>query len=176
VFDFETKMVSPLVDNDTVTCDEPKWSPNGKRVLLYCDLSTDGISENNHIYILDAIGVNPVTIKEFADLPCGRSPGAKFAWSPDGTQFIAAYCKMNNDPRSLVIFNPDGSVKTNLPLPTNQMYISEMVWSPAGQKILYIAGKDEHSLNIYMMNSDGSNNHAITTQPTNYSELSIYSP
>jgi Tol biopolymer transport system component len=176
VFDFETKLVIPLVDNNTATCDESKWSPNGKRVLLYCDLSTDGIAEDNHIYILDVIGNNPVTIKEIANLPCGRSPGAKFAWSPDGTQFVAAYCKMNDDPRSLFIFNSDGSVNRGFSSPANQIYISEMVWSPDGEKILYTAGKDKNSLNIYMVNSDGSNNHIITTQPSNYSELSIYSP
>jgi Tol biopolymer transport system component len=50
-----------------------------------------------------------------------------------------------------------------------------MDWSPDGQKILYIAGKDENSLHIYMMNNDGSDNHAITTQSSNYSELSTYS-
>ncbi len=177
VYDFETKLVIPLVDNDTATCDQPKWSPNEKRVLLYCDLSTDGISENNHIYILDVVGSDPVTIKEIADLPCGRSPGAKFAWSPSGTQFVAAYCKMNDAPKSLYVFNSDGSVNGGfLLLGTPALYISEMVWSPDGQKILYIAGRNENSLNIYMTNSDGSDNYVITTQPSNYSELSVYSP
>ncbi|MDX9866148.1 MAG: hypothetical protein RBT34_15200, partial [Anaerolineaceae bacterium] len=159
LFDFETKLVIPLVDDETATCDEPRWSPNGKQILLYCDLSTDGISENNHIFLFDVLDNDTVTIKEVASFPCGRSPGAKFAWSPDGTQFIAAYCEMNDVPRSLFIFNSDGSVNrelTPLGVDMNKLYISEMDWSPDGQKILYIAGKDENSLHIYMMNNDGS--------------------
>jgi Tol biopolymer transport system component len=178
VFDFETKLIIPLVDNDTATCDEPKWSPDGKQVLLYCDLSTDGISENNHIYILDVIGSDTVTIKEIADLPCGRSPGAKFAWSPDGKQFVAAYCRMKNDPISLFLFNSNGSIDKKFSSQgglDSSIYISEISWSPDGQKILYIAGKDGNSLNIYMMDIDGSNNHAITANPSNYSEVSVYS-
>ena len=162
-------------------CSYPKWSPNGREILLYCNLSTDASIENSHVYILDFIGNDPIVINEIVDLPCGEqltwAPGNNFAWAPDGKHFVATSCKFSNDPGSLFIFNSDGSIDKGFsPLGTldTPAYITEVAWSPDGQQIIYIAGKDKDSLNIYVMNVDGSNNHTVTMQASNYSELSVY--
>lgn len=181
VFDFKTKTVIPLIDNDTAICTDPKWSPNGKQILLYCDLSTDSITVDNHVYVLDVSDSDPIIIKVIADLPCGAqffwSPGAKFSWSPDGKRFAAAYCKMDNDPYAISIFSSNGILESSLltnEIPESAIYLSELTWSPDGQKILYIAGENENALNIYVINKDGTDRHIITNHPANYKDLSTY--
>lgn len=182
VYDFETKSLTLLVDSDAATCDKPRWSPSGKQILVNCDLSTDGITENYHLYILEVVGKKPVTIKQTVDLPCGSrfswAPDAKYAWSPDGKQFIATYCRMEmGNAGTIFIFNSDGSLDRSFsPFDTGEtpIYVTEVSWSPDGQKILYIAGENEGALNIYMINADGTNNRAITSQLANYEDLSIF--
>ncbi len=172
IFDFATKSVFPLISDATATCSDPEWSPTGKHILLSCDLSTDGVSIDSHLYVFEVIESNPFSIKETADLACGLD----FAWSPKENQF-ASNCKATNDGDSLVIFDSNGRIAKKFPLRGavgNPMVVGEITWSSDGQKILYVAGKDRNSLNIYMMDSDGSNNHAITTRSANYSELSVY--
>jgi Tol biopolymer transport system component len=162
-------------------CSFPKWSPVGNKILLYCNLSTDISIKNSHVYILEFSNNDPIEIRLIADLACGHqsawAPGNNFAWSPDGKKIVGANCKIDDDSKPLVIFNSDGSIdRAVLPKSNsdNALYISEMAWFPNGQKILYLSGEDKKSLNIFMVDANGSNNHPITTQPSNYRELSVY--
>lgn len=174
IYDFRTESATRLGDGLT-DCWRTQWSPVGKQILLFCNLSTDGETTIPQIRLFDinSDGNNIVT-NEIAEFDCG----GVFAWSLSGKQFVA-HCETDNNQNAITIFNSNGSVQKEIldkDIPIEESaYIKELAWSPDGQKILYIAGSDENSLNIYMMDADGSNNHAITTQPSNYSELSVYS-
>ncbi len=168
ILNVETKQVAHLfADKETATCDKPLWSPSREQLLLYCNLDSTDTAIDRHVYLLNISG-DSLAIDEVADIPCYDS----FSWSPSGDQFIA-YCRVENKTASLVIYNFDGSVLRTLDM--IDMRIWEMSWSPDGQSIIYIAGDDRNTANIYIMNSDGSGNHVITTEPSNYSHLLIYS-
>jgi Tol biopolymer transport system component len=169
ILDTETKQVVHLIsDKKAATCDRPLWSPTREQLLLYCNLDSTDTTIDRHVYLLEVSVDGSLVIDEIADVPCHNN----FAWSSAGNQFIA-YCKVDNTTTSLVIYNSDGSV--NRMLGMIDMRVWEMSWSPDGQHIIYIAGQDRNYANIYIMDSDGSNNHTITTEPSNYSQLLIYS-
>lgn len=171
IYDFESQTTTRIGDG-LVDCWNPQWSPIGSQILLNCNLSTDGwnLIFRNRLFDVSFNGDTIIT-RQIAELPCSLA----IAWSPTGKQF-ASYCKKNDNP-VLTIFSSDGSIYKEIPIGSTDhpIIVQEIAWSPDGQQILYIAGKDENSLSINIINSDGSNNRVITTQPSNYSELSVYS-
>jgi Tol biopolymer transport system component len=170
LYDLETKTTIQL-KNAEANCLHSEWSPTGEQVLLLCDLSTDGISPNYHVYILDITRRSIISTKEVADFPQCNMP----TWSPNGKQ-ILMLC-INNSHRGLFLVNSDGSnygeLKINNPS-ANLSHVWEIAWVPDGQKIVYIEGEDQDASNIYIVDIDGSNNFSITTQKANYSELSTF--
>ena len=55
-----------------------------------------------------------------------------------------------------------------------QTNLMNPIWTLDGKQILYLAGSDKTHSNIYLLNLDGSNNHALTHKVANYQELSVY--
>lgn len=188
LYTFKSKLVTPLSDLQT-ECQQPSVSPTGKQILITCDLSDtsdDFYLPDYNVRILNVTDLEVIT--EVASFPQCYKP----VWSPDGKQVIMVCAQdfnkglVSTNPdkseyiennKGLFIVNSDGSdykeIKINLPF--DSTYIGNPLWTPDGQRILYIAGKDKNSSNIYIMNVDGSDNLAVTTQSANYSELSIYS-
>ena len=173
----ETKAEIQLGDSSEF-CFQPEWSPAENKILLHCFSDSEDIG---HIYLYEVIGDNPISVQEIMNVPYARpslrTRADAYAWSPDGEHFIATSCTISGTEYLFTLFNADGTLNKHLS-PKNMpddMIITDVVWSPDGQNILYLAGQDEESLNIYMMNADGSNSHAITTQPSNYSNLRVYS-
>lgn len=170
LYDIDTKAEVQIGDGKA-NCLHAAWSPTGKQVLLVCDLSTDGISPNNHVYILDVIGGNAVNVNMVADFPQCATP----VWSPDGLQ-VAMLCAQNGR-SGIFLVNSDGSnykeIKTIADIPP---HVWELTWSPRGQQLLFVAGEERQSSSIYMMNVDGSNARAITGQKSGYGNLTVLVP
>jgi Tol biopolymer transport system component len=170
IYNLLTNKITQITDYD-MNCQNPKWSPVENKVLSHCAGEEVGKPFN---YILKS------ALNDLGDLegkPVIFSGCEDATWSPDGIHFIATYCKGKDSVMPLAVFDSDGSI-VKVFLSSNDIdnaqHITEIAWSPDGQKVIYTAGKDKNSLNIYIVNIDGSNNHAITTQLSNYSNLSIF--
>jgi Tol biopolymer transport system component len=183
IFNFETNEVAFLVENNNEICIEPKWSSDGQKILTYCFITTTSSSYSieGHVYLLGVKDYDPIVVNKVADLPCGYqifwSPKAKYAWAPDGKQFVTAYCQMGDVPLSLAVFDSEGNLEGSFPVlesTQNEIFVTEMVWSPDSKKIIYIAGESENKLNIYMINPDGSSRELLTNQSANYEELNVF--
>ena len=174
----ETKMEIPLGDSNEY-CFQPEWSPAEDKILLRCTSTEWDIYK---IYLYEVVEDDPVYVQEIImDVSYARPllslPVDTYAWSPNGRHFIATNYTINEVVYPFLLFNADGTLNQHLS-PRNiseDMIVTDVAWSPDGQNILYIAGQDEESLNIYIMNADGSGNYALTTEPSNYSNLWVYS-
>jgi Tol biopolymer transport system component len=168
-YDVETKTVIQVGD-PAANCLHFEWSSSGKQIVLLCESSTDGISANYHVKILDIAEKNTIDIQEVVDFSQCNLP----TWSPDGKQILMLCIKNNR--RGLFLVNSDGSnyqeieLKPMIELP----HIWGIVWAPDGRQFLYSTGEDEDVTNLYIANIDGSNNHIITAQAANYHELSTF--
>jgi Tol biopolymer transport system component len=85
---------------------------------------------------------------------CGSSTGAS-------TGRIVFYSSRDGS-GEIYVMNPDGSAQTRLT--NNTANDMEPVWSPNGQKILYISFGDSNSGDIYAMNADGSAQERLNTE------------
>jgi Tol biopolymer transport system component len=182
VYKLGTSKATPLLNDDTKACWHPVWSPIGKQILLNCESSFNGsITSDHHVYLLNINQNDPIKIIKIADLSCGKNLSwatrEKYSWSPNGKYFAAAYCRDKNTNFHLSIFNSDGIIITSIPqlgTPDHPTYITEIVWSPDGQQIYFIAGESENNLNIFSMDSNGSNLRIITDHSANYTNLNVF--
>lgn len=81
------------------------------------------------------------------------------AWSSDGT--LLTFVSDRSGVTSIYTMNTDGS---------NQRQIKDIpgeypVWSPDGTKLAFVSWKDNHLVDIFIMNSDGTNPVNITNTP-----------
>ena len=130
---------------------EPTWSPDGAKIAF-----TFTAAGNPEIYLIDPVngGETRLTTNPGPD----RNPD----WSPDGTK-IAFESQTAAHPRpNIYVINPDGTGRTRLTDSTSTGYASEPSWSPDGSRIAYSGDDNE----IFVMNSDGSNQHNISNSPS----------
>jgi Tol biopolymer transport system component len=163
VYDLASKQLTQLTSYDA-GCALPLWSPSGRQIAATC---------SRRIRIFNASNPN-----EYSETPASASCWSP-AWSPSGKQ-ITFVCKQGNSQDKLFVMNFDGKGLHAVSLGNKEgfSYLSDPVWSPDGSQIIYIAGSypsyTEIKLEIYLMNVDGSNNHALTHQAADYEDLSVY--
>jgi Tol biopolymer transport system component len=149
---------------------DPSWSPVDNRILCYG-------GENSELYVidLDENVTEKITLAEHAMYP---------AWSPNGTKIVYYVYDDTNaplplyDPQcdgtgisiSIWIMNSDGTGKTQLTTDEDG-HCSDPSFSPDGTEILYNKGFMHPGVpflvrsesEIWVMNSNGSDKHAIYT-------------
>jgi TolB protein len=125
----------------------PVWSPDGRQIAFAS--RRDGDAE---IYTLDLAGAAPRRIT--------RLPSEEWApaWSPDGATLI--YQSDRNGQSDVYAARPDGSGETRLTTAVGNHEAPH--WSPDGKRIVFDSdldvNEDVHaSINLYIMNADGSN-------------------
>jgi Tol biopolymer transport system component len=138
--------------------EDPVWSPNGTKIAFTRTLSSDTVTQNREIYVMDADGSNQkrLTTDPYSD--------AHAAWSPDGRKIVfVGTIAVNKVPvdNDLFIMNADGSNRTNI---TNTLSMGEELpaWSPDGKKIAF---QSTDSGDIYTMDVTGSNRTNLTNSP-----------
>ncbi len=98
-------------------------------------------------------------------------------WSPDGKTL--AFMRLSGDKFQIETINAGGggqnpvtregiSAISNSILPYNRTQTSDYSWSPDGQKIAYLSDRNDKS-NVWIINSDGSNDTQLTTNDANLS-------
>jgi len=157
----------------------PSWSPDGKKIAFVS--FRDG---NGEIYVMNADGSNQHNLTNRPDIqalfPC---------WSPDGTKIAFVGCDIPNVTIegditvsqvadyacNIYIMNTNGSNLHSLNELVNDPSVNWFLsWSPDGSQIAFVSLRDGNA-EIYVANTDGSNQHNITNNPTT-DMLPIWSP
>lgn len=131
----------------------PAWSPDGRKLAFA--RWTDDTSGPPGIYVMNADGSDEVWI----------ATGGEPTWSPDGTRI--AFVGIG----AIMAMNADGSGVTTLLTyegvwdadPHGSGAVGEPSWSPDGERIAFTRYGDWDSRvdQVYVMNADGSDPHAL---------------
>ena len=159
------------------------WSPDCSRIAFNSNRTTPSGDRfepgNQNIWVMNADGTDPV---QLTDIPGG---GAR--WSPDGTRIafrrpergegtVPPHGQPPLKSTDIFVINADGSGETRL---TDGWGIRELTaWSPDGKRMLLnfaqpdlswfdsvTWGVDEETLEIYVMNSDGTDMKNLSNRP-----------
>lgn len=151
---------------------DPTWSPNGSKIAF--SGSQTGMAGG--VYVMNADGTGVVRLTD--------SPGRSWApaWSPDGKRIAFVSNRVDPDPtdsrrsHDLWVMNADGtSVKRLTDWATayqaGEIWIRRPAWSPDGSKIAFqmmvATGPGAGKSRIYVVNADGTNRTAITSDNVN---------
>ena len=139
----------------------PSWSPDGRRIAFYRG-ATQALPQSIYVINVDGSG-------EFLLAP-GRSP----SWSPDGKRIVFS------DDAGMEIMSAAGSNKTLLlsrdyydaAYPATDLPAGNPVWSPDGIRIAFERPTTgyEPAQQVYIINADGSNRHALNVGNALYDE------
>ena len=149
--------------------DAPAWSPDGTKIAFSSDRSGHG-----EIYVMNADGSNPMK------LTSSEHAAHHPAWSPDGSKIAFGRATRSWLASDVYLVNADGTNLRNL-TPNRVTFeegaiTSNLTWSPDGTKIAfagYRPGWNEMHVEIYVMDSDGSNQTRLTLKPGVDSILSL---
>jgi len=189
-FKTDGSSVNPLtsITNSNTDATSPVWSPDGETIAFASDQALDGTDAENtngtsNIWLMNGDGSNIQSLTEItADNAESESP----QWSPDGSQILFLSNKAldgsnaanTNNACNVWVMNSDGSGQQALTSLTGSGLsdCSNAIWSPDGSQILYSSARAldgsnavnaNTTLNIWVMNADGSND----TLLTNYEAL-----
>jgi len=124
----------------------PTWSPDGNMIAFSAD---DG-SGTEGVWVMRADGSGAMLLQSFPN-----AYSAQPVWSPDGTQIL--FQSPRDGGTDIYIMNADGTAVRNLTSSPGGTFNEDFDWSPDGMKIIFATNRDAGALDIYVMDSDGSN-------------------
>jgi Tol biopolymer transport system component len=133
------------------TNDHLEWSPDGTRIAFQS--TRDG---NQEIYVMNADGSNQTRLTN------DPSGDVTPTWSPDATKI--AFCS-NRHPSGffqVYLLTNLGGVAPPTPLTSTPLRHLYSAWSPDGTKIAFDGTPTGGNRDLYVMNSDGTNETKIT--------------
>jgi Tol biopolymer transport system component len=159
---------------DRAIGEDPAWSPDGSKIAFKGFYEESPAVFNVDIFVINADGSG---LKRLTTQP-GADSGP--AWSPDGSKIaFESYRDGNYD---IYAMNADGSGQAALTeIPTSEgggaAYPN---WSPDGSKIAYTVasatGTPDADSDIWVMNSDGSNETDVTRTSRATEDRPAWSP
>ena len=157
-----------LTDESTVAY-FPMWSPDGNKIAFEYDRAGEIYTINT-----DGTGLRNLTNNPAED----RFP----MWSPDGNKI--AFISDKGGRSGVHIMDSDGNNQINLTRNPGSDY-GPIFWSPDGTRIAFVSDRDyfvsdrDHNGwygEIYVMNSDGSNQTRLTNDPETNKWNPLWSP
>jgi Tol biopolymer transport system component len=150
--------INPIrLTSDAEAENYPSWSPDGKRLTYQRDL------DGSAIYVINADGTGEQRLSPTPGLDVTPS------WSPDGTRIV--YVRLHEPPQPNVspltdirIMNADGTGDHAVLL--NTLFSVEPRWSVNNQ-LVFMSYMNSSDLQIFVMNSDGSNLRQLTSAANN---------
>jgi len=138
---------------------DPTWSPDGAQIAFRSQ--RDG---NDEIYVMNADGTCQTNLT--------NDPGDDWspAWSPNGRRIAFAHFFEGNAFTDIALINRDGSGLQRLTKSGGEY----PAWSPDGTRIAFASARDGN-YEIYVMNSDGTNQIRLTDNPA-YDMSPTWSP
>jgi len=138
------------------TSSPPTWSPDGKTIVVSGYRSSEPPLLNDHpILIRLPANQSPGQEDYEADVGVGGMPD----WSPDGKKIVYASTATHADNPEIYVVDVDKKGRPiGKPLRlTNHPGIDAFpAWSPDGKRIAFARQSGTHSIDIYVMNADGS--------------------
>jgi TolB protein len=130
----------------------PDFSPNGQKIAY-----TSTRTGNQDIWVMNADGTNPVQITDHPAVDVAPD------WSPNGQKIV--FQSTRDDPQQDIYVIDNKGVHR---LTTSAGRDLDPNWSPTGQQIAFDSDRNfmsEQIRQIFIMNSDGSDQHPITFPP-----------
>ena len=147
----------------------PRWSPDGSRIVymrvdpwpkgtIGTPCGTYGLDCEIYVVNVDGLGKTNLTSNSAID----GYPD----WSPDGRRIVfnREVYRGGHEIVDLVTTNPDGTGLTQLTLAPLGGGVPR--WSPDGSRIVFQFEGEEETLDIFMINADGSNPVNLTRNPS----------
>ncbi|MBE0452024.1 MAG: PD40 domain-containing protein [Clostridia bacterium] len=132
-------------------CFFPDWSPNGKRIAF--DVSG---GDSGGIWLMDTNGTNFKRIMQYV-----RQPD----WSPSGDRLAYLGWVGSSGLGQFTIFIMDSTGDNSMRLTNNEGDDNRPAWSPDDSKIVYVSESEHNYWNIFLINTDGTNNTQLTFEP-----------
>lgn len=151
---------------------QPTWSPDGSRIAFTSDRDEYG---NLEIYVMNADGSNVVRVT--------NSPGvdAEPDWSPDGRSIAFNSDRIGNEDIYVQSAPTDRAGPLDPPaaepvrLTRSSGNDTQPDWSESGTRIAFTSDRGGIS-DIYVMNSDGTEQHNVTRTPDIFEERPDWRP
>lgn len=156
--------VKRLTEKLNLSNDNPKWSPDGKKIA-FVSFSGNPKSPKADIYLINADGTGLTTL---------TNTGDNFApdWSPDGKKMLIVSSRTGHEEiYTLNLANNEFKQITQL-----KAEIGAPRWSPDGTKIVFMINKDHKSSHICIMSADGTKLQEMTTKEWPYNYVPSWSP
>jgi YVTN family beta-propeller protein len=112
----------------------PVWSPDGSSIAFVRTTNPGRPGATTAVVIVGADGSDPRALSECASNDqCRQGP---VAWSPDGR--LIAYIDRYDQP-VLHLVEPNDGADTQIPIPSSIGYSSNLLWSPDGTRLAFLA-------------------------------------
>lgn len=130
----------------------PVWSPGGDKIAF-----SSGTSGQSDIYVMNADGTEQTRLTD------GSSDNLTPTWSPDGNKI--AFATLIAGGYQIQVMDADGTNVAQLTDTSSTIANLAPKWSPDGRSILFYSTRDQGDAEIYVMDSDGSDQRRVTLSP-----------
>jgi TolB protein len=148
---------------------DPAWSPDGKEIVFDIDRDPVTQSPQQGIWVVGVDGRDRRRLTSGAD----GDP----SWSPDGTEI--AFDRYDDATQTFNVFVVPAGGGTPIDISTDPPGLSDLqpVWSPDGGRILFTSDRpDSFRLDLWTMNSDGSDLQRVTNTQDRDEHDPVWSP